>query len=306
MKQIDILAIGEPLIEMIRRDGVTHGPATYTSDVGGDVLNALVAAARQGASTGLISAVGDDPFGQHIKAFCATEGIDTSMLKVSPEHSTGLCFIDPDPSDRNFTYVRRGSAASSYGADALQHDMIAKAQALHVTGVSQAIGCTMRRAVRVAAEIAKANGTLVSYDLNLRLKLWPLEEARGCIDDFLPFADIVLPSEDEAKLLLGSDSIDAILDYFAQHDAEIIVLKRAKRGVIVRTANKQVAIEAPTVKAVDSSGAGDSFAGSFLAYLLETNDPIEAARRAVRVAAITVTGHGATPAIPRRESIVSA
>ncbi len=305
MKKTDILAIGEPLIEMVRRDGAPDGPATYTSDVGGDALNALVAAARQGARTGLISAVGDDPFGRHIRAFCQQEGIETSMLLETSAHATGVCFIHPDPGERHFTYARSGSAASHFAVKALPREAIAEASALHVTGVSQAISETMREAVNEAAQVARANATLVSYDLNLRLKLWSLDEARACIDEFLPLADIVLPSEDEAQLLLGTSDTEAILDHFAGRGAAIVVLKRAADGVIVRTQGKQTAIPAPRVDAVDSSGAGDSFAGAFLAYLLETEDPVEAARRAVRVAAITVTGHGATAAIPRRKGGLS-
>ncbi|MBV6656592.1 MAG: sugar kinase [Devosiaceae bacterium] len=302
----DILALGEPLIEMVRREGPADGPATYTSGVGGDALNALVAAARQGAKTGLVSALGDDPFGHHVRRFCESEGIDTSALVTTSVGPTGVSFIHPDPGARHFTYARRGSAASQYRPSDVPLQTIAQARALHVTGVSQAISPSMRDAVQAAAETARANGTLVSYDLNLRLKLWPLEMARACIQAFLPLADIVLPSDDEAERLLGTDDPGTILDHFARHGAQVIVLKRGPKGVIVRTAETDRAIPAPKVDAIDSSGAGDSFAGAFLAHFLETGDALQAASLAVRVAALTVTGHGATAAIPRREDLLPA
>lgn len=300
----DILALGEPLIEMVRCDGKPDGPASYKSDVGGDALNALVAAARQGARTGLLSAVGDDPFGSHIRNFCMNERIETSNIKEFSQVSTGVCFIHPDPEARHFTYARQGSAASCYSVEDLPLDAIAKSKILHITGVTQAISPSMREAAFKAAQTARANGTLVSYDLNLRLKLWSLGEARACISDFLPLASIVLPSDDEAETLIGTRNTDEILEYFSQYGADFVCLKRAARGVILRTQQAQIAIGAPTVEAIDSSGAGDSFAGAFLAYLLETNDPKEAATRAAHVAAKTVMGHGATAAIPSRDDIL--
>lgn len=305
MADIDILSLGEPLIEMVRQPGPTDAPATYQSAVGGDALNALVAAARQGGRTGLITAVGDDPFGEEILAFCHAEGIDTSAVPVRGQDPTGVCFIHPDPQARRFSYARRGSAASHFAAADLPETMIARARVLHVTAVSQAISPTMRDAARRAAEIARAHGTLVSYDLNLRLNLWSLDEARACIADFLPLADIVLPSDDEARVLTELADTDAVLDHFAQHGAQVVVLKRGEQGVAVAQAGQPRAhIPAVPVDAVDSSGAGDSFAGAFLTYLLETGDVGEAARRAVRVAAATVAGFGATGSIPYRRQII--
>lgn len=307
MADIDILSLGEPLIEMVRQPGPTDAPATYQSAVGGDALNALVAAARQGARTGLITAVGEDPFGEEILAFCRAEGIDTSAVAVRAQDPTGVCFIHPDPQARRFSYARRGSAASQCAAGDLPDAMIAAARVLHVTAVSQAISPTMRDTVYRAAEIARAYGTLVSYDLNLRLNLWSLDEARACIADFLPLADIVLPSDDEARILTGLVDTDQVLDHFAQHGAQVVVLKRGPQGVAVSQAGQpRTQIPAVSVEAIDISGAGDSFAGAFLAYLLETGDVDTAARRGVHVAAATVSGLGATGAMPHRHQILGA
>lgn len=300
MTQPDIIALGEPLIEMIRLPEPKDGKPVYQQGVGGDALNAMVAAARQGGSAGLISAVGDDPFGREILAFCKTEGIDTTGVRVHAQCPTGVCFIDPDPEKRSFSYARRGSAASNYTPDHLPESMIAAAKVLHVTAISQAISPSMRASVERAAQIARANDTLVSYDLNLRLNLWSLEEAKACIEAFLPLADIVLPSEDEAELICGSAETHQIISFFRVNNPKIIALKRGSAGVFLAQGSEMKHIPAPNVIAVDSAGAGDSFAGALITHLLETNDTERAARKACEVAAQTVTGWGATEAIPRR------
>lgn len=295
----DILTLGEPLIEMTRLPTASGEAPVYQQGVSGDVLNVAVAAVRQGARAGIIGAVGGDPFGEDIRSFCKVERVETSALVTRKADPTGVCFIDPDPTERRFSYARRGSAASLYGPTDLPVDLVKRAKVLHVSAISQAISPTMCDAVRRAAEIARKNGTLVSYDLNLRLQLWSLEKARRTIEDFLPLADIVLPSDDEAALLLGTHDPDAQIQHFARHGAEWVALKRGANGVVLQGKGTRARIEAPKVQAVDSAGAGDSFAGAFLAHLLASGDAEVAARLAVEVAAKTVTGFGATAPIPR-------
>ena len=157
----------------------------------------------------------------------------------------------------------------------------------------------------MGAEIAKESGTRFSFDTNLRLTLWSLEEAKLAIEDILPLADIILPSEDEAEQLTGLTQPDAILDHFLSYGAEIVALKRGEKGVYIATPEKRVQILPGASNPIDSTGAGDSFAGAFLAYYLETGDAVKAASLAAKVAAGTVSGFGAVDPIPRRGQIIS-
>lgn len=304
MKDVDIIALGEPLVEMIRQplddDAQAVGSGLYRSCIGGDALNALVAASRQGARTALISAVGQDMFGDEILAFCQSERIGTHAVRVDPTHPTGLVYIDPDPVERRFFYARKGSAASHIAPDDVPVDLIGRARVLHVTGVSLAVSQTMRSAAFQAAEHARAQGTLVSFDLNFRERLWPVAEARPVIEAFLELADIVLPSEDEVMRLAALTDTSEMLNHFSRHGARLVILKRGAEGALLFDGTTTTSVPAVPVDAVDSTGAGDAFAGSFLTHYLETGDPGVAARRAAEVAAATVTGWGATPAIPRR------
>ena len=144
----------------------------------------------------------------------------------------------------------------------------------------------------------------MSYDTNLRLNLWSLEEAQAAIAAFLPLADIVLPSDDEAEVLLGVSGEDEILSRFGAEGARIVILKRGAQGPVLAADGRRVEVPVHRVEAVDSTGAGDSFAGGFLAYYLETGDAELAARRAAVVAAGTVSGFGAVDPIPYREAVL--
>ncbi|MEM9230413.1 MAG: sugar kinase [Pseudomonadota bacterium] len=299
----DIVALGEALVEFTHLPTQDGQRPTFRQGFGGDTSNAIIAAARQGARTGYLTAVGGDPFGHDLLALWAEEGVDTAGVRIRPQDPTGAYFVMPDPVGRRFSYARRGSAASLYGPSDLDPAMIAGARILHVSALSQAISPTMRAAVTRAAEIARENGTLVSYDTNLRLNLWTLEEARRVIEDFLPLANIILPSDDEAAQLTGVTDDAAILHHFGRFGAQHVVLKRGAKGPVMRLADGLVTFNVPRVEAVDSTGAGDSFAGAFLAYLLETGDAETAVRAAMQVAAGTVGGLGAVDPIPDRTYI---
>ncbi|MEM9476973.1 MAG: sugar kinase [Pseudomonadota bacterium] len=299
-----ILALGEALIEFVRLPQPVDGHPTYRQGFGGDTSNTIIAAARQGATTGYLSAVGEDSFGKELLELWSREGVDTSTVITRERDPTGVYFVEPHASGRNFTYARRGSAASGYGPDDLPLDAIRKAEVLHVSALSQAISTTMCAAVERACEVAREAGTMVSFDTNLRLNLWSLADAREAIFGLLPLADIVLPSDDEAELLLGTSDQDAVLNRFAAHGARHVILKRGSRGPVLRANGEDMAFEAPSVEAVDSTGAGDSFAGAFLTYFLETKDARLAVERAVKVAARTVSGYGAVDPLPYRADIL--
>lgn len=299
-----ILALGEALIEFVRMPEPIDGRPAYRQGFGGDTSNAIIAAARQGAATGYLSAVGGGSFGKELLALWSREGVDTSAVLTRERDPTGVYFVEPHASGRNFSYARRGSAASRYGPGDLPLDAIRNAEVLHISALSQAISPTMRAAVERACEVAHEAGTMVSFDTNLRLDLWSLAEAREAIFGLLPLADIVSPSDDEAEQLLGTRDEAAILDRFAADGARHVILKRGSRGPVLRANGEDTAFETPQVDAVDSTGAGDSFVGAFLAYFIETRDAHLAVERAVKVAAGTVSGYGAVDPIPYRADIL--
>ena len=122
--------------------------ALYEQGFGGDTSNAVIAAARQGARTGYLTSIGSDPFGQDLIELWQQEGVCTNGVKISPYDPTGAYFVKPHASGRNFSYARRGSAASLYNPQDLPEDAIRTAKIFHTSALSQAISPSMRAAVR--------------------------------------------------------------------------------------------------------------------------------------------------------------
>ena len=305
MKQeanLDIIAMGEPLVEFVCTDPDEEA-RTYRKGFGGDTSNAAIAAARQGAKVGYITALGQDEFGDALIELWQKENVDTSAIITSETAASGVYFVRPHASGRQFSYLRANSAASQFSAKDLNPDYIASARILHVSAISQAISHSMRDAVSEAINLARKSDVLVSYDTNLRLKLWSLEDAKSAIFKAMASTDIVFPSDDEAELLTGLTSPDEMIKYFLDLGVELVVLKRGASGAIIATKDRQETISPTPVKAIDSTGAGDAYAGSFLAYYCETRDPFEAGYRAAQVAAGTVAGYGAIEPIPHRAQI---
>ncbi len=302
MKSIDVLGFGEPLMELnsVLRDG----EAVFLPGFGGDTSNAVIASARQGARTAFFTGLGDDAFGRDFLALWDREGVDRSRVVTRRGGATGIYFITHGPDGHEFTYRRAGSAASLVTPDELPRDLIAASQVLHVSGISQAISSSAADAVFDAIAHARASGTAVSYDTNLRLRLWPLERARAIIHAAVAQSDICLPGLDDARQLTGLDRPEDVCDAYLAMGCRVVALTMGKEGTMVAVPGDRRLIPARPVAAVDATGAGDTFDGAFLAeWLRNGGDPFAAAAYANAAAALSTLGYGAVAPIPTRERV---
>ncbi|MDG2286093.1 MAG: sugar kinase [Alphaproteobacteria bacterium] len=302
---LDIVCLGEPMVEFTRIDD-PGGRPVYLQGFGGDTSNCAIAAARQGARVGYITALGTDRFGDMYMDLWREEGINTSGVARDPDAPTAAYFIQPVAEGRDFTYYRKGSAASRMTPGTLPVEMIERAKFLHVSAISQAISESALKTVDRAIDIAKAAEVKVAYDFNLRLNLWDLETARAAIHAMARRADILLPSLDEARVLTGLEEPAAILDFYAEMGVEIVALKCGEDGVVISADDTSQTIYPPEVTVVDTSGAGDTFAGSFLARLALGDEPGAAARYGVVAASLSTTGFGAITPIPSQAAVEDA
>lgn len=301
MKTLDILSFGEPLMEFAEVERA--GERLFLPGFGGDVSNVVIAAARQGARTGVFSAVGDDAFGRDFLKLWKREGVDRSTVITRTGGRTGLYFISYGEDGHVFSYYRAGSAASLVTTAELPLGQIAAARVLHVSGISQAISESCADAGFAAIRHARENGTLVSYDTNLRLRLWPLDRARAVVQAAAALADIVRPSIDDAGQLTGLDEPGAIADLYLGLGCRIVALTLGPEGTLVATAERRETVPGRRVEAVDATGAGDTFTGAFLADWLVHGDPFRAAAYANAAAALKTLGKGAVAPIPRRPAV---
>ncbi|MBV9076187.1 MAG: sugar kinase [Methylobacteriaceae bacterium] len=301
VKDLDLVTFGEPLMELAEVD--RDGERLYLPGHGGDTANVAVAAARQGARVAVMGALGDDAFGRSFRTLWDREGIDHASVRTRPGSRTGIYFIGYEAEGHVFTYARAGSAASVVTPADIEADAIARARVLHVSGISQAISHSACDACFAAIDAARAAGTLVSYDTNLRLALWPLDRARAIMHAAIRDAAVARPGLDDARQLTGLTAPDAIADFYLGLGPRIVALTLGRDGVLVATPEERRVVPAWPVAAIDASGAGDTFGGAFLAEWLRTGDPFGAAEYANAAAALQTLGHGAVAPMPRREAV---
>jgi len=295
-----ILALGEPMVEF---NQTRQSEPNYLQGYGGDTSNAIIACARQGAPSGYITRLGNDEFGRMLAALWKAEGVDASGVAIDPAAHTAVYFVTHDIKGHVFSYLREGSAASRIAPGDIPEHLIRGARYLHVSGISQAISVSACEAAFHAMKVARAAGVKVSYDTNLRLKLWPLERAREVMRRAIAMSDYLLPSLEDMQAIAGLEDPDAILDWCFAQGASNVVLKLGKQGCIAATPELRTPIAGHSVKAVDATGAGDCFDGAFLARLHFGDDMVSAARYANAAAALTTTGFGAVAPLPRREAV---
>jgi 2-dehydro-3-deoxygluconokinase len=300
-RPFDVLGLGEPLLEF--SELLDADTPRYLPGFGGDTSNAVIAAARQGARTAYATRLGQDVFGDRFVALWRAEGVDTSLVVRDVDAFTGIYFVTHGEGGHEFSYYRRGSAASLLRPGDLAADAIAATRLLHVSGISQAISPGACDAVFAAMAIARERGVLVSYDTNLRLKLWPLARARAVILESIGQCDLCLPSLEDATAVTGLRDPDAIVDAFLARGARVVALKLGAAGALVASAEERHAVPGLRVATVDATGAGDTFDGAFLAEYLRGASLASAGRYANAAAALSTQGYGAVAPIPRREEV---
>ncbi|EHL97197.1 kinase, PfkB family [Acetobacteraceae bacterium AT-5844] len=298
----ELLCIGEPMLEFNQNSKDDQGRPLYLEGHGGDTSNAAIAAARAGARVGYITAIGNDAPGESFMQLWAREGVDTSTVVRKSDAPTAVYFVSHGEKGHEFTFYRTGSAASRITPEDLKVDAFRPAKILHLSGISQAISTSACDTCFRAIEIAKASGVKVSYDTNLRKALWPTKRAAAIIHAAMAEADIALPSLDDATALTGLEDPDAIADFYLKL-APLVLLKLGKEGSMVATRDKRTRIPGRKVKAVDATGAGDTFAGNFLARILAGDSAEDAALYANAAAALATTGYGAVAPMPRPEAV---
>lgn len=287
----DLVCLGEPLVEFNEVE-----PGSFRRGFGGDVSNVAIRAARAGARSAMLCALGEDRFGDDLVALWQSEGVGTAYLDREPSAATGIYFVTHDVGGHSFHYYRAGSAMARAERLSGLEAALASCRILHLSGISLAISARAREIAHEAVGLARAAGALISLDTNYRPALWPVEAATREIEGLLASVDILLPSLEDAELLTGLTDPFEIVTQYQSRGPGIVALTRGAAGVIVcdRDAGlAATAIPAETITPVDATGAGDAFDGAFLAGLLAGQDTLSAARTANAAAARATQGFGA-------------
>jgi 2-dehydro-3-deoxygluconokinase len=300
---VDLLCMGEPMLEFNQLPPQADGAVHYLEGHGGDTSNAAVAAARHGASVGYITAIGQDAPGDSFIAMWVREKVDSTTVIRTDRAQTGVYFVTHDAAGHHFLHYRTNSPAALYAAADLPRAALAAARIFFVSGISQGISTSAADAVFAAIDIARAHGVKVAYDTNYRPRLWPPARAAAVMHAAIARADYVFPGMEDALVLTGRSDPDEIVDFYLGLGCPVVVLKMGEAGAYLADSQHRVHIAPHPVQAVDATGAGDTFCGSFLARILVGDTAEQAARYANVAAALKCTAYGAVAPIPRPDEV---
>lgn len=277
-RSVDVVTIGE---SMVMFQPMIQGPLNYAPifvrSLAGAESNFSIGLKRLGNKVRWISRLGKDPFGDFILSTLKGEGIDTSFVIRDDQAPTAIYFKEPRSfGDPSVYYYRKNSAASYLAPEEVQPEWFAGARHLHVSGITPALGAHTADAIREAMRSARNQGLTVSFDPNLRRKIWSEEEARATLLSLIPLCDIFLPGLEEAEFLLGNHNEEEYGRKFIDLGAKLVVLKLGERGSKGFFESKIVQADPYKVSSIiDTVGAGDAFAAGLLSALLEAENPLE-------------------------------
>ncbi|MDF2568411.1 MAG: 2-dehydro-3-deoxygluconokinase [Sporomusa sp.] len=306
-----IITLGESMVMMVAdQSDSLQFVTSYTRKIAGAESNVAIGLARLGHDVGWISAIGDDPFGTYIRNTIRGEGVDTSGVQTLPEYPTGMLIKERNEiGDPKVFYYRRGSAASHITPDMVEESYFAKTKILHVTGIFPALSDTCLETLLKAIRIAKAQGALITFDPNIRLKLWSKVQARETLLKLANLSDLIMPGRKEAELLIGTGDWEQVQKYFHTTGNRFIVMKDGPDGAFYSHKERDNVVEEgyakgfPVRRVVDTVGAGDGFAVGVLSALLEGLTLKEAVVRGNAIGSLAVTVQGDVEGYPTRRQL---
>lgn len=312
-KKYDVIALGELLIDFTMNGQSEQGNNMFEACPGGAPCNVLALLNKMGKKTAFIGKVGKDQFGTLLRDTITEAGIDASNLMVDENVNTTLAFVHTFPDgDREFSFYRNPGADMMLTADEVNPEVVKDTKVFHFGTLSMTHE-GVREATKKAVETAKANGCLVSFDPNLRPPLWSsLDLAKEQMEYGFGKCDILKISDNEIQFVSGKEDYDEGIAYLQEtYNIPLLLLTMGKDGS--RAYYKGMRVERPgfSVKAIETTGAGDTFCGSSLNYLVDhdfenlTEEQLgEMLTFANAAAALVTTKKGAIKAMPVKEEVL--
>ncbi|MCI3922564.1 sugar kinase [Paenibacillus sp. TRM 82003] len=299
MANVDIITFGETMALMMpnQSKGIEHA-RTFDSSFGGAESNLAIGLARLGVKAGWFGRLGNDPLGRMILKGIRGEGVDVSRAQLVEGEPTGLMLRDITWGRSSVYYYRKLSAASKTEPSHLDEDYIKQAKILHITGITPALGASCKETALEAARLARKHGVKVSFDPNLRLKLWTMEEARPVLQALAEQADYYLPGYDELQLLYNTDDFDTIVAELRKLKAVSIVKGAGNETLIVEKDRIDRVPFFPVKQVVDTVGAGDGFCAGFLSGIVRGQSHLESVRLGSLIGSLVVQGAGDWESLP--------
>ena len=310
---MDIIALGELLIDFTQDGLSARGMNEYERNPGGAPANMLVAAAHMGCETALIAKVGDDMHGRYLKSVLEEHCVDVSNVILDPKVYTTLAFVNIAPDgERSFSFARKPGADTCLHSDEVDMERIKRGKVFHF-GTLSLTDEPVKGATIAAVQAAAQSGVIVSFDPNYRANLWKdRAAAKAAVQEILPYVDIIKCSDEETGLLTGEEDPLFASEKLVAAGKKVAVVTMGKRGALVRNREGYRIVPAFTGTVVDTTGAGDAFMGGFLSALVRSGRKPEEisleewmsfARVGNAVAMLCVQGRGGISSMPHREAV---
>ena len=312
-EKVDIVALGELLIDFTEAGHSQGGRKLFEQNPGGAPANLLTVASHFGYRTSFIGKVGNDMHGRFLKRTLQTEGINTDAIVEDPDYFTTLAFVEiGENGERNFSFARKPGADTQLKKEELDQTLISGCRIFHFGSLSLTDEPAESATIE-AVKMAKAAGVLISYDPNYRPSLWKSKEyAVKKMKSVVELVDVMKVSDEESILLTGAKSYEQAAEEILAMGPKLVAITLGEHGVLMATKNRKEIIKAFKTNAVDTTGAGDSFWGGVLCSILSINKPVEkmeweeirkCAVLGNAVAGLCVQKRGGIPAIPTKEAV---
>lgn len=293
------IAVGECMVELAKGPDGRFGLA-----YGGDTFNTAVYLARAGIDVAYATALGDDPYSSGILELAREEGVGTHPIVVFPGRMPGLYLIETNAQgERTFYYWRDRSPARELldgpGAAGVI-EALTKAGLVYFSGITLSL-YSDRGLARLAEALAagRTAGATIVMDSNFRPRGWPdRSRAQNVMRRFWALSDVGLPTFDDEAQLWGDGSPQATAARLCDLGVREIAVKLGSEGALVRAGSQEIEVPAPRrIKAIDTTGAGDSFNAAYLAARMRGLAPEAAALAGHRLAGVVIQHRGAI--VPR-------
>lgn len=271
-KKYDVIALGELLIDFTENGVSGQGNPVLEANPGGAPCNVLAFLNKIGHKTGFIGKVGKDMFGDQLEAALKEVGIATEGLVRDDEVHTTLAFVHTFPDgDRDFSFYRNPGADMMLNVSDIKTDMIEDSKIFHYGSLSMTSENAFE-ATKKGIEIAKKAGAFISFDPNLREPLWKsLDEAKEKIDFGMSQCNILKISDNEIQWFTGKDDFDeGVAELRKKYDFDLILVSMGKDGSMAFSRSNRAVVKPFLQKnTIETTGAGDTFCGGVLHYVLE-------------------------------------
>ena len=300
----EILTIGETMAVMAPSgSGKLGGDLSFSLKIAGAESNTAIGVCRLGHTAAWISSVGDDELGRYVTEEVSKEGVDVSYVKTDTSHRTGLMIKEFIGDKTNVYYYRENSAASHISPEDIPFCKLEDTKILHLTGITPTLSKSCRLAVLELMRWASERGVLISFDPNIRRKIWGEVDYIPLLREMLSFSDIALLGLSEAKEIYGTDEISRIASSLLDEGVSYAVIKDGKNGAYAISSHEFIFVPPYPCTPVDSVGAGDGFNAGFLSGILEGRSLAESARMGALVGAMATESVGDVNGYPTREEL---